>query len=145
MWCQTDKFLLWKGSIFFLWRGVYSVLYLILNIPAISSWLCLIIDNKKDAHNSKEIINILLACRMYSQLIHSQWHKHPPPNPPPPVSHSPLAQGPSQRLPHSCWQKERAKMMEEQVTVDNPFMDNKKCMSHFADCVSCYTRIRNPS
>lgn len=64
---------------------------------------------------------------------------------PPPVSHSPLAQGLSQRLPHSCWQEECAEMMEERVTADNPFMDNKKCMSHFADHVGCYTHIRDSS
>lgn len=126
--------------------GLFSTLFCLnLNILIINSWLCLIIDNKKDAYNSEKIINILFACKMYSQLIPNQWHKHSPPNPPPPVSHSPLAQGLSQRLPHSCWQEECAEMMEERVTADNPFMDNKKCMSHFADHVGCYTHIRDSS
>ena len=36
-----------------------------------------------------------------------------PKYPPQLVSHPLLAQGPSQRLPPSCWQEEYAEMMEE--------------------------------
>lgn len=111
---RSDAKLIWKISVFAYDRGLFNTLPRFnCNIPIFNSWLCLTRENKGDKFNSKKIINVLSAGRIYSQLIPRQWQEHLLPNQPHPVSRSFLAQGPSQHLPHSCWYEECAKMMEE--------------------------------